>query len=199
MPPGRARPATSGDAAPDEAAILELVRDGKHRDALVAMMSLFGDAIFEHCARIVNDRTLAADLQQQVFLAAFRDLATFEGRSTLRTWLFHIATFRALDAIRARRRRLGREDDDAALDVLAAPTPGPLEQVATMRLHEALEDCLHKLSENVRAAVLLRFRAELSYEEMAPMLGDKPNTLQARVARALPALRSCLEDKGIEP
>lgn len=194
-----ARSSIDGTAPLDESAIVGLIRTGEHRAALVAMMQLFGDRVFEHCARIVNDRTLAADVQQQAFLAAFRDLSTFEERSTLRTWLFHIATHRALDAVRARRRRDDREDDGAKLDVIAGSADDPVERVERARLGKALEDCLGGLLEKVRAAVLLRFRAELSYEEMAPVLGEKPGTLQARVARALPALRVCLESKGIEP
>jgi RNA polymerase sigma-70 factor, ECF subfamily len=182
-----------------EARIVALIEQGKGRDALVEMMVAFGDDIFEHCARIVNDRTLAADVQQQVFLSAFRDLETFQQRSTLRTWLFHIATHRALDAIRARRRRLDREDDGSSIEVVATQAPGPAEHVDNARVHGALDDCLARLPEKARAAVLLRFRAEMSYEEMADMLAEKPGTLQARVARALPALRACLQSKGVTP
>jgi len=48
-------------------------------------------------------------------------------------------------------------------------------------------------------AVLLRFQEGLPYEEMGRMCREKPATLQARVTRALPLLRRCLEGKGIEP
>jgi DNA-directed RNA polymerase specialized sigma24 family protein len=63
----------------------------------------------------------------------------------------------------------------------------------------ALEDCLRNVSAKVRAALLSRYQHNLSYEEIAESCGDKPGTLQARVTRALPVLRRCLEGKGVEP
>jgi RNA polymerase sigma-70 factor (ECF subfamily) len=196
---GAVLPKADSESARPEAAILALIAQGKRRDALVAMMTTYGDAVFEHCARIVNDRTLAADVHQQVFLAAFRDLETFQQRSTLRTWLFHIATHRALDAIRHRRRRQDREEGDAKVDGLPAQHPGPAEHIDSVLVRGALDDCLARLAEKVRASVLLRFRSEMSYDEMALVLDEKAGTLQARVARALPALRACLEAKGVAP
>jgi RNA polymerase sigma factor (sigma-70 family) len=72
----------------------------------------------------------------------------------------------------------------------------PADHVESSRLIRALEDCLDELSHDVRATVLLRFQSGFSYREMAGSLDASPEALQARVSRALPTLRHCLEDKG---
>tara|TARA_R110002073_G_scaffold256849_1_gene419432 strand:+ start:31827 stop:32042 length:216 start_codon:yes stop_codon:yes gene_type:complete len=57
----------------------------------------------------------------------------------------------------------------------------------------AMDRALERLKPEVRIAVLLRYREDMSFEEMAEVCGERPATLQARVARALPKLRKALE------
>src|SRR3954447_23421363 len=58
-----------------------------------------------HCYRIVGSVQDAEDLVQETLLAAWRGLEAFEGRASLRAWLYRIATNRCLNALRARSRR----------------------------------------------------------------------------------------------
>src|SRR5205085_2852471 len=58
-----------------------------------------------HCYRIVGSAQDAEDLLQETLLAAWRGLERFEGRASVRAWLYRIATNRSLDALRASRRR----------------------------------------------------------------------------------------------
>jgi RNA polymerase sigma-70 factor (ECF subfamily) len=137
---------------------------------------------------------------QQTFLEAYRDLQTFDGRSSFRTWLLGIATHRALDVVRRRRRDEKRTTSDDELRSIAdEAAPDALACLDAPRLVHALEDCLRALPAEVRATVLMRFQQAMSYVEMARVSGDRPVTLHARVARALPVLRRCLERKGIAP
>jgi DNA-directed RNA polymerase specialized sigma24 family protein len=61
-----------------------------------------------------------------------------------------------------------------------------------------LDACLRELSAESRMAVLLRFQEGMTFEEMGRLCCEKPPTLQARVARALPVLRRCVQTKGID-
>ena len=61
------------------------------------------------------------------------------------------------------------------------------------RLARILAACLGKLAPAAREAVVLRYQQELSYDEAAAIAGERPGTLQRRVARALPVLRTCME------
>jgi len=186
----------------DDAAILALSARGQRREAASALMSAYGDAVFSFCLRQLRDRDVAADLRQRVFREACRDLARFRGRSSLRTWLFGIASQRCLDEGRRRVRVPGPEPFDAlssaAIDPVPTDWPNSLDLAAHSERSRALEECLGKLPDELRMSVLLRHGSELSYQEMSQRLGVKATTLQARVARAEPALRECLEAKGVE-
>ena len=61
-----------------------------------------------------------------------------------------------------------------------------------------MDAALESLKPEVRIAVLLRYREEMSYEEMAQVCGERPATLQARVQRALPKLKKALQKTGGE-
>jgi RNA polymerase sigma-70 factor (ECF subfamily) len=184
-------------AVPDTTRVdpLALLSRGDRKGAITALMDQHGSTVFNFCARFLVDRVLAEDILQQVFLQAYRDIDRFEGRSSPRTWLLRIAIHRCQDAIKARNRQRVAVDSDAILD---AVDPGriPDEHVEKSRLVGALEECLEELSHDVRATVLLRFHSGFSYREMAGPLAASAEALQARVSRALPALRRCLEDKG---
>ena len=136
-------------------------------------------------------------MHHQVFLEADRDLDRVSGRASPATWLYGIAAHRCIDAIRRTRRQDERiEPDDELVAAFADPASAPGEQLDRARLVRALEVCLQELSRESREAVLFRFQVGLTYEEMALMLEAKADTLCARVARALPVLKECLEGKG---
>ena len=142
---------------------------------------------------------LAEEIQQLTFVQAYEGLAKFAGRSSLRTWLFGIARHRCLDLAKMnqrRRRRFGPIDE---VPDMAAPGGSVEDRLAEDSRARALERCLQMLVPRVRAAVLLRFQQGLSYPEIARLSGEKPPALQIRVARALPLLRRCLEEKGMAP
>ena len=166
-------------------------------DQLRVLMTEHGRAVYSMCIKTLRDRELAEDVLQQVFLAAFRGLDQFQGRAKVRTWLLGIAMHRCQDAIKMRRRREKRfHTDEHAM--INAPDPNadiaaPLE---SERVRAALEDCLNGLSAESRAAVLARFHDGMSYEEMSRAVGETPSALRARVTRALPLVRRCLERKG---
>lgn len=192
--------ASNGKA--DDAEILALIARGARREAASALIDAYGDAVYSFCLRMLRDREVAADVRQKVFLEACRDLGRFHGRSSLRTWLFGIASHRCLDEgrrrVRAARHEPFEEMGSPAAEPVPTAWPNPNDLVSHSELARALEDCLSRLPDEIRVTVLLRHGSEMSYEEMAERLGVKANTLQARVARAEPALRECLEAKGIE-
>lgn len=167
------------------------------RTTVARLMAAHGDAVFGFCMRVVRARSLAEDVVQQVFLEAYRDLDGFEGRSSERAWLLGIATHRCLDLLKTQQRRLKliESNEQAVLD-FEDPGAGPIERVDRARLTAALEECLKRLSPDVRATVLMRFKTGSTYEELAIPLAATADALQIRVSRALPILRRCLESKG---
>ena len=174
-----------------------LLEQGDFRGAVGALVEEHGDAVYAFCLRTLRNPALAEDVAQQVFLHALRDIARFQGRSPLLVWLIGIAAHRCMDAINSERRRLRRiELNDQATLVVPDLACSPTDRIDRSRWIEALEKCLSVLASEVRMTVLLRFQSGMSFPEMSEVLGVRSETLQARVARALPVLRRCLEGKG---
>jgi len=180
-----------------ETEVLEELERGDRKRALTILMQAYGDDLYRHCRQMLRDPALADDVHQTVFVQAYRDLPRFSRRSTLRTWLYGIARHRCLDALKARRRWFRRfELADAPPDGQDL-RPRADEHLAAVGVASALELALDELKPKVRVAVLLRFREDMTYEEMAEVCGERPATLQARVARAMPRLRKCLQGMGV--
>lgn len=180
----------------NEAEALSALRRGDLDAALRSLMQIYGTPVWRYCRQVLGDSDLAQEAQQMTFVQAYEGLPRFAGRSSLRTWLFGIAHHRCLDLLKSSRRR---EKRFAPLDGVPdppVPTAGAEERLAARSRTRALERCLGELAPHVRAAVLLRFQQGVTYEEMARLKGDRPATLQARVVRALPVLRRCLERGG---
>jgi len=173
--------------------ILDLVSVDRTR-ALVLLMQRHGRAVFRYCRHALHDSTLAADVQQQVFIQAHRDLPRFRARSTVRTWLFAIARHRVLDAAKSRDRNDAHIEDDDDADV-PDPSPPPDEQIDDAALCAAVVACVGELAEPARTAVLLHYQQGFTYEEMAVICRERAGTLQARVQRALRSLRRCVEHR----
>lgn len=179
----------------DDRDVHEALSQRDVRRALTLLMDRYGDAIYRFVFEMTHDEGVADDVRQQVFVEAYRDLERFQGRSSLRTWLFGIARHRALDATKTRRRWWQRFKNDAPEDGDAGgpAADGPDRAVERGELALVLAHCLEKLQPAAREAVVLRHQLELSYEEVAAITGDLVGTVQQRVARALPLLRKCLE------
>ena len=185
----------STDGSPEEQEILRLVDTGDLTAALRQLMRLHGVAVYRYCREVLRDQALADDVHQRVFIEVHRDLPKFARRSSVRTWLFGIARHRVLDAMKSRKRALAHVDDAGSAEA-PDPRPRPDERIDEARLSAALVACLEQLGEHIRTAVLLRFQQGFSFEEMAEVCREKPGTLQARVTRALPALRECIERRA---
>lgn len=164
--------------------------------ALAILMEAYGEALYRYCYNVVRCATMADDVHQSVFVQAFQDIETFSGTS-FRPWLYAIAHHRCLDALKVSRRWLKRFIFCDSMPEELDPGPNSEERLVRSSLASEIEACLGKLSPHVRIAVLLRYQEGFTYEQMAQVCRERPATLQARVARAMPALRRCLEAKGV--
>lgn len=139
------------------------------------------------CARIVVDSGGAEDATQEAMLAVARGLRRFDGRSSLGTWIYRVATNAALDEVR----RVGRRPRPTvvATDGDSRVTPGPEEAIA---ISDELSRALQTLDPEIRATMALRHVVGLDYAEIARTLGVPIGTVRSRLSRGREALRGLL-------
>lgn len=169
------------------------------RDADVALpilMHRHGATVYRYCRRMLGNDDDGNDVSQTVFLQAFEAIQGGARIDSVRSWLVGIARHRCLDQLaRYRRGPLLVEADE--LDRAADRHDPPEAEMIDRSGFRALEDCIDALDQRSRTVLLLRFHDDLSYEAISEVTGDSPGALRVRVARALPALRRCLELKGV--
>lgn len=187
---------TAGEAS----ALIERARRGDAR-AFEALAREVERGLYRHVLRMLREPADAEDVVQDALLAAWHSLSGFEGTS-FRAWIFRIATNRALDRLRARRRHpqlpLDPPSDDEDLTWAEPAAPGPeLADIAGDR--EALvvvEEALAALPAEQRAALLLRDVEGFAYEEIAMITTSEIGTVKSRIHRARLAVRNSLVSKG---
>lgn len=132
----------------------------------------------------VSDAALD-DAVQDVFVVVHRRLGGFEGRSSIRTWLFSILALVAKDYHRASRRRAARfaPAPDSAIDG-PAPGDGPLDALAKTEAVLTLHRLLAELDDDKRALFVMVELEELSVAEAAETIGVNINTAHARLRAA---------------
>ena len=183
----------------------------------------FRGELLAHCYRMLGSAEEAEDLVQETYLRAWRSFDGFEGRSSMRTWLYRIATNVCLTALERRGRRplpsgLGGPAEDAETPVVAGsevPWLQPLPDALLAAEHDdpaavaasragirlALVAALQYLSARQRAVLILRDVLEWPAAQVADLLGTTATAVnsmlrraRAQLARALPA-----EDEMSEP
>jgi RNA polymerase sigma-70 factor (ECF subfamily) len=128
------------------------------------------------------------DVCQEVFVVVSRRLAEFEGRSSLRTWIYEIAR---RSGLAQRRSRIRRADSSAALDAeLADGGPGPEGALEQLRALRWLEAALARLSDEKREAFVLYELEEMTLAEVAQAQGCALNTVHYRVTTARAELQA---------
>jgi RNA polymerase sigma-70 factor, ECF subfamily len=147
----------------------------------LAMRTLFARhrvALYRWLLRLVGDEALAEDLLSEVFLDVWRQAASFEGRSSVSTWLLAIARYKALSA---RRRRADAELDEATVSLVPDMADDPEVALQKKNRAEALRQSLVQLSPEHREVIDLVYYHGKSLKEVAEIVGINEATMKTRV------------------
>jgi len=148
--------------------------------------------VFSLCARMVNDRTRAEELTQDVFVRAWEKLHLFRGDSTFATWLHRLAVNVVLNERKTegrRRNRFEEEDEETGMDSYAGVVGMPLPPGDLLDL----EDAITRLPPGARRVFTLHDVEGYKHEEIAEMLGVTTGATKAQLHRARLLLRRVLE------
>ena len=195
MPIALARTDTAAATAPVQAANLQLsdhaliarIAAGDQ----VAMRYLFArhqNSVYRFLLRIVRNEALAEDILSEVFFAVWRQAASFQGRSSVSTWVLAIARHKALSACRRRR--------DDQLDEEVQSIFGPSADAETLLetdRDERLLVALRKLSDEHREIIDLVYYHGKSVKEVALITGLPTGTVKTRMYYARKRLAAAVK------
>jgi RNA polymerase sigma-70 factor (ECF subfamily) len=170
------------------------------------LIERFQSAVYNLAYRLLNDQADASDVAQEVFLKIFRNVGSFRGDSSLRTWVYRIA----VNESHNRRRWLFRhrrgetaieetfEDSDPRARPLMDSGETPFDFTMNREARTLLEEALATVSPVFRTALVLREIEDMSYEEIADILQVSIGTVKSRIVRGREALRRNLATR-LEP
>jgi len=163
--------------------------------------SLFMNWLGEHGSsvmKVARAYTLTSeecqDLAQEILLRAWRSLPNFEGKASAATWFYRVALQTAMNWQRKDKPRRTRQQPLLEVQVLATDGGNSAEQVQQRETVELLYQAIHKLPKTDAALVLL-YLDELSYREMAEVLGISEINVGVKLNRAKKALGELMNGK----
>ncbi len=187
--------------APDQDAELMLRVKRGDREAFTELVEHYQQPILNLAYRTLGDRAEAEDLAQQAFMQAWRSAHRYRDSARFSTWLYTIARNLCLNELR-RRSRHPAESLDAAtaesehrvpLQVEDRALAGPPEAALHRELERKIQDGLEALPANQRMAVLLCRDEELSYEDIARILGCSLSATKSLIHRGRETLKQRLK------
>ncbi|MBC7926350.1 MAG: sigma-70 family RNA polymerase sigma factor [Bryobacteraceae bacterium] len=185
-----------------EDSLVEGLQSGTDQ-AYEALIDRFQQPVYSLVCRLLDDPSETADVVQEVFLKVFRNVGSFRQNSSLKTWIYRIAYNEAWNHrrwfTRHRKQEIGleREDEEALgfQEILHDQGRSAFDIVADGETHALIEEALGGLNPVFRAAVILRDIEDLSYEEIAEVLGVSLGTVKSRILRGREALRKALSSR----
>jgi RNA polymerase sigma-70 factor (ECF subfamily) len=195
---------TAVRAREDDSVLLQGLRAGEE-SAYEALIQRFEQPIYNIVSRLLDDPSDAADVVQEVFLKVFRNVASFRGESSLKTWIYRIAVNEGRNQRRwfSRHRRQevnleAEEPGEGYQHVLPDPGRSPFDVTLDHETQLLIEAALAQVNPKFRAALVLREIEGLSYEEIGAILEISLGTVKSRILRGRDALKKHLAGR-LEP
>lgn len=183
--------------------LIERARSGD-TDALTELYRRHERRVYNLALRTLGNPWDAADVAQEAFIKAFRNLDSFKGDARFTTWLHRIVVNAAYDHLR--RRRPEPMDGDILEDISGPGRAGAVVgsgrdgiDPAIDGLSDPLRDALMSLNEGFRFAVVLCDLLGFPYDEAAEILGVQEGTIKSRIFRARETLAAALTEAGYAP
>ncbi len=177
-------------SSPDDKVLLMRAAEGDEM-AFEQLYARHSAALFTYLTRLVRHRDIAEEILQETFVSVWQQAALFQGRSSVKTWVFRIAHHKAVSWLRRNREPLHLDDDFPLRDDASALDAW--EKIETVR------EALSGLSPKHRAVIELAYGQGMTYKEIAWVLGCPLGTVKSRMKYALQHLEGILRRSGYVP
>jgi RNA polymerase sigma-70 factor (ECF subfamily) len=180
----------------DESKWLELSRAG-NEDAFAHLVDRYQTPVFNLCYRMLGDRVEAEDAAQEVFVKAFGSMKRYDPGRKFINWILTIASNHCIDQIRKRRFQLISLDERLPGPKGSIIESGLEGSIIAQEDREEIQGMIDQLGSQDRAAIILRYWYDLSYEEISSTLSLSIGAVKSRLHRARREIAGLwLEQKG---
>ena len=189
-----------GGEADLDALLMLRVRDGDE-ECFRLLLNKHRIPVVNFLYRMVQDRAVAEELGQEVFLRMYRSRGSYEVSAKFTTWMFRIATHVALNNIRDNKaeragRRVG-EDSEGRARELPDRVPSTEQRLVDRARLQEVRDAIGRLPEKQRAAVLMHKYEEMEYSRIAAVLECSESAVKSMLFRAYETLRARLSHMAV--
>ena len=155
------------------------------KESFSQLVEKYQKPVFSVCYRMLGTPTAAEDAAQEAFIRAYQALDRYDPERSFATWILSIASNYSIDQLRKKKVTILSMDSDKHA-WLAPPDPGPSPEKAAMDKEKSalVQAILAELNETDRAAVILQYWHEYSYEEIAETLDLSSSAVKSRLFRA---------------
>jgi len=156
----------------------------------------YAPAIFRFCRRALPTREDAEDATMDIVIKVRQKLLQYDASRPFSAWLYTVAANHCWDVLRRRKLRQDLETGEVETMPLEHPDPGQLDRLIESRTSQEVRRALDQLPSRSRMALVLRYYAEMSYDDIAGTLGVRRTFVGVVLLRARHQLREILQGTG---
>jgi RNA polymerase sigma-70 factor (ECF subfamily) len=166
--------------------VLDQVLKG-NQEAFSQLVEIYQRPVYNLCYRMLADASEAEDAAQETFLKVYMSIKRYDHKRPFSTWILSIAAHYCIDQLRKRRMLVISMDDSPYIDPPDS-TPGPEDTVQQKESQKRMGILLNSLGPQDKAAVIMYYWYDFSYEEIASSLQLTVSAVKSRLHRARIAL-----------
>lgn len=187
----------------DDRELIKSVLERNDHKAFATLLGKYQRMVATTCLGLVGNPADADDLTQDVFLELYESLPSFRNESKLSTWVYRIAVNKSINFLKRRKRHtlfsalnpLGKGDGEYSINqIFASESVEADHQIRAEEQKAVLKASIARLPENQRIAFVLSKYQELSYKEIAEVMGVTVSSVESLLFRAKTNLQKDLAD-----
>jgi RNA polymerase sigma-70 factor (ECF subfamily) len=179
---------------PAEDEDIKILARADRRRGIDLIVRKYRERILHHALYVLKDYQEAFDVTQEVFIKAMREPRFFDAEFKMKAWLFRVTSNLCFNIVRDRRRRSNILDSMPKMRELEADQ---FEMLFTDERQKRILEAMDRLTGDHREILMLRYYSDLSYVEIADVLGIKLGTVMSRLSRAKTRLMEVLDEVGV--
>jgi len=184
----------------DEISDKKLVEDFLNGDqaAFDLIVGRYFRAVFNFVYKIIPETSSAEDITQDAFLKAWRNIRKYDTGRSFKTWIFTIAKNTAFDHLKKKKElsfsAFMDDEGNSFLENVRSGEPLPDEIIMKEDMPQKLEKAIVALPPKYKVVMDLRYKEDMSFPEIAEVMGESQNTIKSRHRRAIEQLKKAISN-----